>query len=310
LVKLFIKKYLKSNLFQGRSMATFYRTNNRRQGFLLPPNMMDWLDEDDIVHFIVETVETLDLSSFERNPEKESRGRPGLDPRLMVALLLYAYCQGERSSRRIERLCGRDVAYRVVSAQLFPDHSLIARFRKNHEKALGDLFPKVLMMCADAGLVKLGRVALDGTKIKADAALERNRTLSTLREKVATWMSEAEKTDWEEDTLPEDRTTRTHPEVSRRSGSQSQGNRMGEGREKAGPGREGSCRRSFPGSEAQGHPSGSQVPQGEPHRPGKPDHDQPEGKIRAGLQCPDRRDRRTDHSRSRNKRRPRPLKRK
>ncbi len=197
-------------------MATFYRTNNRRQGFLLPPNMLDWLDEDDIVHFIIETVEKFDLSSFERNPEKESRGRPGLDPRLMVAFLLYAYCQGERSSRRIGRLCVRDVAYRVVSAQLFPDHSSIARFRKNHEKGLGDLFPRVLTMCADAGLVKLGRVALDGTKIKADAALDRNRTLSTLREKVATWMSEAEKTDREEETLPEEDGNRLPPGLARK----------------------------------------------------------------------------------------------
>ena len=197
-------------------MATFYRTNNRRQGFLLPPNMLDWLGEDDIVHFVIETVETLDLSAFERNPEKDTRGRPGLDPRTMVALLLYAYCQGERSSRKIETLCVRDVAYRVVSAQLFPDHTSIARFRKNHETALGDLFPKVLMMCADAGLVKLGRVALDGSKIKADAALDQNRTLSALREKVATWMSEAEKADREEDKRPEEDGNRLPPGLARK----------------------------------------------------------------------------------------------
>ena len=197
-------------------MATFYRTNNRRQGFLLPPNMLDWLDEDDIVHFILETVGTLDLSAFERTPEKDPRGRPGLDPWVMVALFLYAYCQGERSSRRIETLCVRDVAYRVVSAQLFPDHTSIARFRKTHEKALGDLFPKVLMMCAEAGLVKLGRVALDGSKIKADAALDRNRTLSTLREKVATWLSEAEKTDREEEKMPEEDGNRLPPGLARK----------------------------------------------------------------------------------------------
>ena len=197
-------------------MATFYRKNNRSQSFLLPPNMLDWLDEDDIVHFIIETVEKLDLSAFERNPEKDTRGRPGLDPRIMVALLLYAYCQGERSSRKIETLCVRDVAYRVVSAQLFPDHTSIARFRKNHETALGDLFPTVLMMCADAGLVNLGRVALDGTKIKADAALDRNRTLSTLRAKVAAWMSEAEKTDREEDKRPEEDGNRLPPGLARK----------------------------------------------------------------------------------------------
>lgn len=192
-------------------MARFYRKNYRSQSFLLPPNMLDWLDEDDIVHFILETVAKLDLSAFERNPEKDTRGRPGFDPRILVALLLYAYCQGERSSRRIETLCVRDVAYRVVSAQLFPDHTSIARFRKNHEKALSDLFPKVLMMCAEAGLVKLGRVALDGTKIKADAALDRNRSLETLREKVATMLAEAEKTDREEDKRPEENGNRLLP---------------------------------------------------------------------------------------------------
>jgi transposase len=197
-------------------MAKFYRKNYRSQSFLLPPNMLDWLDEDDIVHFIIETVAKFDLSAFERNPEKDTRGRPGLDPRTMVALLLYGYCQGERSSRRIETLCVRDVAYRVVSAQLFPDHTSIARFRKNHEKALGDLFSKVLTMCADAGLVKLGRVALDGTKIKANAALDRNRTLETLREKVATWLSEAEKTDREEDKRPEEDGNRLPPGLARK----------------------------------------------------------------------------------------------
>ena len=179
-------------------MAHFYKTKHRSQSFLLPPNMMDWLPEDDIVYFLIETVEALDLSAFDRSPEKDSRGRPGLDPRIMAALLLYAYCQGERSSRKIEGLCVRDLAYRVVSAQLFPDHTSIARFRKEHEAALEDLFPQILLLCKKAGLVKLGRVALDGSKIKANAALDDNRTLAHLREEVKGWLSESETADREE----------------------------------------------------------------------------------------------------------------
>ncbi len=94
----------------------------------------------------------------------------------MVALLLYAYCLGERSSRRIERLCERDIAFRVIAANQRPDHTTIARFRQTHEKAVAALFTDVLRLCAEAGVVKVGVVALDGTKIKAAAALAANRT--------------------------------------------------------------------------------------------------------------------------------------
>jgi transposase len=99
--------------------------------------MLDWLKEDDIVHFIIETVRSLPC-----RPLTGTRSRPGLEPRILVALGLYAYCQGERSSWRIEMLCVRNVAYRVVSAQLFPDHTQVARSRKNHETAMGERFPR------------------------------------------------------------------------------------------------------------------------------------------------------------------------
>lgn len=125
-------------------MANFYKTKHRSQSFLLPPNMMDWLQGDDIASFLIETVEALELSAFDRSPEKDSRGRPGLDPRIMATLLLYAYCQGERSSRKIEGLCVRDIAYRVVSAQLFSYHTSIAWFRKEHEEEMEDFFPPAL----------------------------------------------------------------------------------------------------------------------------------------------------------------------
>ncbi len=157
---------------------------------------------------------------------------------------------------------GRGVSGGVGSALSGPHFD--SPIPENHETVLGDLFSKVLMMCADAGLVRLGRVALDRTNIKADAALDRNRTLSVLREKVATWMSEAEKTDREEDG------NRFPPGVARKAGPhqempQRSGGQAGERREKTGEDRAGSDRRPLPLEKAQGHPSGSRVPQAEPH---------------------------------------------
>jgi hypothetical protein len=117
----------------------------------------------------------------------------------MLALLLYAYCLGERSSRRIERLCERDIAFRVLAANQRTDHTTLARFRQTHEKALAALFTDVLRLCAEAGVVKVGVVALDGTKIKADAALAANRTAGAIKETVQTMLTEAQVADEAED---------------------------------------------------------------------------------------------------------------
>ncbi len=119
----------------------------------------------------------------------------------MVALLLYAYCLGERSSRRIEQLGERDLAFRVIAATQGPDHTTIARFRQTHEKAVAALFTDVLRLCAEAGLVKVGVVALDGTKIQADAALAANRTAGAIEEAVQTMLAEAQAADNAEDHL-------------------------------------------------------------------------------------------------------------
>jgi hypothetical protein len=119
----------------------------------------------------------------------------------MVTLLLYAYCLGVRSSRQVERLCQRDVAFRVVAGNLRPDHATIARFRHRHAEALKGLFTDILRLCKEAGLVKVGLVALDGTKIAADAALEANRTYESIRAEVETILREAETKDAEEDRL-------------------------------------------------------------------------------------------------------------
>jgi len=117
----------------------------------------------------------------------------------MVGLLIYSYCTGERSSRKIEKHCQTDVAYKVITANQLPDHSTISRFRKDNESHLKTLFLEILRLCADAGLVKLGKIALDGTKIKADASLAANRTLKHLEQEIDKMLSEAAAKDAEED---------------------------------------------------------------------------------------------------------------
>jgi transposase len=149
----------------------------RDQPLLLPADMREWLPEDDLVHVVLDAVATLDLGEFRRRYRADGHGRAAFDPEMMVALLLYGYCQGERSSRVIERRCVRDVGYRVITGGLHPDHATIARFRARHEKALGGLFSQVLRLLAAEGMVSLGTISLDGTKLGGNAAQKANRTL-------------------------------------------------------------------------------------------------------------------------------------
>src|SRR5919198_1479928 len=139
-------------------MAPNFIECDREQAFLMPPSVRDWLPEDHLAWFTLDTVEELDLSIFYADYRDDGHGRPAHDPQMMVALLLYAYARGERSSRRIERRCVEDVATRVITANQAPDHTTIARFRVRHERALGELFGQVLGLCADAGLVRVGVV--------------------------------------------------------------------------------------------------------------------------------------------------------
>lgn len=148
----------------------------------MPPNMAEWLPADHLVWFVIEVVEQLDTTAFHAKRRLGGQGRRGYDPDMLLALLLYAYAVGERSSRRIERLCVDHVAFRVVCAQDGPDHSTIARFRTEHEAAFADLFAQVLRLCAAAGMVKVGVVAIDGTKIAANAARGANRSHDTVRD--------------------------------------------------------------------------------------------------------------------------------
>ncbi len=133
------------------------------------PDPRDWLPEDHLAWFVLASVEEMDLAAFYGSYRQDGWGRAAFEPSMMVALLMYAYAQGERSSRGIERRCVEDVAYRVIAAQQTPDHATIARFRVRHEDALAELFSSVLSLCKEAGLVKVGVVAIDGTKVHANA---------------------------------------------------------------------------------------------------------------------------------------------
>lgn len=180
-------------------MAHNFIACDRDQQFLLPPSLNDWLPEGHLARFIVGVMEQLDLTAFYKRRRNDGWGRPAFDPKMMVALLLYAYCTGVRSSRQIERRCTEDIAFRFIAANECPDHATIARFRQDNDKALAALFTQALRLCVEAGLVKVGVVALDGTKVKADAALSANRTRKAIEDEVNKILAEAEATDTQED---------------------------------------------------------------------------------------------------------------
>ena len=158
---------------------------DRDQLFLMPADMRDWLPEDDLAWLVVDAVEQIDVSVFRRAYRGDGQGRAAFDPAMMVALLLYSYCHGVRSSREVERRCVRDVAFRVIAGGLRPDHATIARFRARHEAALQTVFTEILRLCARAGMVRLALLAVDGTKVAADASWSANRTFEQLEADLA-----------------------------------------------------------------------------------------------------------------------------
>ena len=171
---------------------------DRDQVFLMPPSLRDWLPEGHLVWTVLDAVGELDLSAIYADYRDDGRGRPAYEPSMMVALLLYAYARGNRSSRGIERACVEDVAYRVVAGNLAPDHSTIAEFRCRHERALGEVFSGVLGLCARAGLVSVGIVAIDGTKMAANASSDANRDFAQVAREI---LAEAAEIDRREDEL-------------------------------------------------------------------------------------------------------------
>jgi transposase len=166
-------------------MPQNFLSPQRDQPLLLPVDMREWLPEDDLVFIVLDAVAAVDLGEFRRRYRADGHGRAAFDPEMMVALLLYGYCQGERSSRVIEKRCVRDVGYRVIAGGLYPDHATIARFRARHEEALGGLFSQVLRLLAAEGMVSLGLLSLDGTKLAGNAAQKANRTLPQIEKLLA-----------------------------------------------------------------------------------------------------------------------------
>lgn len=180
-------------------VAKGFRPVDRDQQFLLPVNMRDWLPDGHLVWFVLDTVAQLDLGMFRARHRLGGAGREAYEPGMLLALLIYGYAVGERSSRQIERLCGVDVAFRVICAQDTPDHTTIARFRKAHADLFEQVFAQVLGLCARAGMGRLGTVAIDGTKIAADASIDANHGESWFREQARKIAAEADAADAAED---------------------------------------------------------------------------------------------------------------
>src|ERR687890_1883053 len=147
---------------------------DREQSFLMPPDVREWLPANHLAWFVIDAVGEMDLDPFYAAYRSDGRSRPPYDPAMMVALLLYAYARGVPSSRQIGRACVEDVAFRVVAAQQRPDHATIARFIERHETAMAGLFGEVLLLCARSGLANVGVIAIDGTKVHANASRDAN----------------------------------------------------------------------------------------------------------------------------------------
>ena len=189
-------------------MGKTYRFYDQKQSLLLSPNIKDWLPQGHLALFISDIVDELDLTPIYSYYEKEERGAPPYDPRMMTKVLFYAYCTGVQSSRKIEKKQVEDISFRYLTANNIPNFRTISDFRKNHIDTLEDLFVQVLLLCVEAGLVKLGTVALDGMKVKANASLQNSKQHETLckeedqlRKKVQELLQHAEQIDEEEDRL-------------------------------------------------------------------------------------------------------------
>ena len=183
-------------------MAVNVRGADREQLYLMPPSVTDWLPEDHLGWFVLDVVAELDLAAFYAEFRVDGRGGAVYDPAMMLGVLVYAYATGERSSRRIERRLTEDVAYRVLAANQRPDHATLARFRRRHQAAIAALFGQVLGLCVKAGLVDTGVVAIDGTKMMADASFFANRKREDLAAEI---LAEAEAVDAAEDEMFGDR---------------------------------------------------------------------------------------------------------
>src|ERR687888_1442289 len=182
-------------------MAYNFLRVQRDQAFLLPPDLRDWLPQQHLAWFILDVVDQLDLAAFYRVHRDDEHGHPAYDPKLLLGVLLYGYCLGVRSSRQIERRLQEDIAFRVLAANQTPDPPPIARFRVRHEQALAGFLVESLRLCAAAGMVRVGTVALDGTKLAGNAADKANRTQERLEAEVDEILRQAAEADQREDRL-------------------------------------------------------------------------------------------------------------
>jgi transposase len=179
-------------------MAQNFLACDREQAYLMPPSLREWLPADQLAWCVLDAVGEMDLSAFYAAYRADGHGRAAFDPAVMVALLVYAYAVGERSSRGIERRCQIDVGFRVIAANQVPDHATIARFRVRHQDALAGLFGQVLGLCGRAGMVSLGVIALDSTKVQANASGLANRTYEQIAAEI---LAQADAVDAAEDAL-------------------------------------------------------------------------------------------------------------
>src|SRR4051795_1475533 len=179
-------------------MAQNFIACDREQELLLPPSLREWLPEEHLAWFVLDAVAEMDLGAFYADYRDDGWGRAAHDPAMMVALFVYAYAIGVRSSRAIERRCHDDVAFRVITANRAPDDATIARFRVRHEAAIAELFGAVLTLCARSGLVRVGVVAVDGTKIAAAATHHATRSYEQIAREI---LEEAARIDAAEDEL-------------------------------------------------------------------------------------------------------------
>src|ERR1035438_5631334 len=164
------------------AMGKRFRTDFLDQALLLPPSLHDWLPEVHLARFMAAVIEQVDLGTVYQSSAGDGRGLAAYQPAMMVRLLLYGYCLGVVSSRKIERATHEDVGVRVLDRKSHPDHDTIAAFRKRHLEALAGLFVQALRLCQKAGLVKLGHVAIDGTKIKANASKHKAMSYERMNE--------------------------------------------------------------------------------------------------------------------------------
>lgn len=179
-------------------MAQNFIECDRERLLLMSPSLREWLPESHLAWFVIDAVKDMELSPFYARYREDGWGRAAYDPAMMVAIVLYAYAKGQRSSRGMERACVEDVAYRVIASNLAPDHVTINRFRSEHSDALAGLFSSVLTLCARAGMVKVGAIAVDGTKVHANASREQNADFDRIAREV---LKEAAEVDAAEDEL-------------------------------------------------------------------------------------------------------------